>query len=82
MVSQAQLHVLHQNLFVLFSEVQVEEMMHPAVVPTFHRCGSNGKVIFTNATVLADCDIELHGTLLVRIAIQSQSLLAVKASTV
>jgi len=64
----------------------------PAIVAAFHRYGQNGKVIFTNhtyhvksmmnTTYLANYDVELHGTLLVHIAIQSQSLLAVKADTI
>jgi hypothetical protein len=60
----------------------------PAIVAAFHKCGQNGKVIFTNHTYhinsvmnttgLSNCHIELHGTLLVRAAIHFQSLVRSK----
>jgi galacturan 1,4-alpha-galacturonidase len=55
----------------------------PAIVEAFIRCGQNGRVVFTNHTYrihsvmnttgLSNCDIELHGTLLVRVTIYQQA---------
>ena len=65
----------HKKTCVVKPGGSIETDDAPAIVEAFDRCGHGGRVVFLNTTYhvnsvldttdLEDCDIDLHGTMLV-----------------